>query len=195
MKNHSKILMLLASGLLIITFFVPLWSIDLNAPQYPEGLGLYIHLSKIEGHKDGDLQSINGLNHYIGMKKIDPASIPELKIIPYFIAFMIISGLVIAFINKKSLKIGWLILFFIAGTIGLYDFYQWEYDYGHNLDPHAIIKIPGMSYQPPLIGAKQLLNFNAASLPGIGFYFVLISIIFVVLSINCQMKYEKSLIK
>ena len=58
MKNHSRILMLLASGLLIITFLVPLWSIDLNAPQYPEGLGLYIYLNKLEGHKEGDLQSI-----------------------------------------------------------------------------------------------------------------------------------------
>ena len=108
---------------------------------------------------------------------------------------MILFGFIIAFTKKKSLKIGWLILFFIVGTVGLYDFYNWEYDYGHNLNPHAIIKIPGMSYQPPLIGAKQLLNFNAASLPGIGFYIVLISIILVVLSIKCQMKYEKSLVK
>jgi copper chaperone NosL len=187
--------MLLASLLLIITFFVPLWSIDLNAPQYPEGLGLYIYLNKLEGHKEGDLQSINGLNHYIGMKVINPASIPELKIIPYFILFMVLFGLIIGFTKKKSLRIGWLLLFLIGGTVGLYDFYQWEYDYGHNLNPHAIIKIPGMSYQPPLIGAKQLLNFNAASLPGIGFYIVLISIVLVILSINCQMKYEKSLIK
>jgi copper chaperone NosL len=48
------------------------------------------------------------------------------------------------------------------------DFYKWEYDYGHNLDPHAAIKVPGMSYQPPLIGYKQLLNFGAYSIPDIG---------------------------
>ncbi len=48
------------------------------------------------------------------------------------------------------------------------DFYLWEYDYGHNLDPTAAIKIPGMSYQPPLIGSKPLLNFNASSWPGPG---------------------------
>ena len=42
------------------------------------------------------------------------------------------------------------------------DFWRWEYDYGHDLDfEHAIIKVPGMTYQPPLIGPKQLLNFTA----------------------------------
>ena len=39
----------------------------------------------------------------------------------------------------------------------------------HHLDfEHAIIKIPGMNYQPPLIGVKQLLNFTAVSWPDIG---------------------------
>ena len=52
---------------------------------------------------------------------------------------------------------------------GLVDFWHWEYDYGHRLDfEHAIIKIPGMSYQPPLIGVKQLLNFTAVSWPDVG---------------------------
>ena len=41
------------------------------------------------------------------------------------------------------------------------DFYLWEYEYGHNLDPTAPIQVPGMSYQPPLIGYKMLLNFGA----------------------------------
>jgi copper chaperone NosL len=49
------------------------------------------------------------------------------------------------------------------------DFYKWEYDYGHNLDlEHAPIKIPGMAYQPPLIGSKKLLNFTATSWPAAG---------------------------
>ncbi len=48
--------------------------------------------------------------------------------------------------------------FFVLAAVGLYDFYMWEYDYGHNLNPHAAIKIPGMAYQPPLIGSKMLLT-------------------------------------
>ena len=48
------------------------------------------------------------------------------------------------------------------------DFWKWEYNYGHNLDPHAAIIVPGMAYQPPLIGYKQLLNFAAYSVPDTG---------------------------
>lgn len=48
------------------------------------------------------------------------------------------------------------------------DFWRWEYDYGHNLDPNAAIIVPGMAYQPPLIGFKQLLNFGAYSMPDMG---------------------------
>ena len=48
------------------------------------------------------------------------------------------------------------------------DFWRWEYNYGHNLDSHAAIVVPGMSYQPPLLGYKQLLNFAAFSIPNIG---------------------------
>jgi copper chaperone NosL len=57
----------------------------------------------------------------------------------------------------------------VVALAGMVDFWKWEYDYGHNLDnEHAILKIPGMTYQPPLIGAKQLLNFRAVSLPSVG---------------------------
>ena len=50
----------------------------------------------------------------------------------------------------------------MLGVVALSDFYHWEYEYGHDLDTvHAIIKVPGMTYQPPLIGSKQLLNFTA----------------------------------
>jgi len=70
-----------------------------------------------------------------------------------------------------------MVLLVAAGTVGMVDFYQWEFDYGHNLDPHAIIKIDGMSYQPPLIGSKQLLNFLAHSYPAIGFGFIAIGFV------------------
>jgi copper chaperone NosL len=50
----------------------------------------------------------------------------------------------------------------------MYDFWKWEYNYGHNLNPDAAIVVPGMAYQPPLIGFKQLLNFGAYSIPDIG---------------------------
>ncbi|MFA6572009.1 MAG: hypothetical protein WCT77_12325 [Bacteroidota bacterium] len=190
MKNKINIMMLIASVLVAGAFIFPIWSISLTAPQYPEGLGLYIFVNKIDGHKPNDVQSINGLNHYIGMKQIHPDDIQELKIMPYFIGFMIVFGLLAGFINQRKLIAGWVFIFLGAAIYGMYDFWQWEYDYGHNLDPKAIIKIPGMSYQPPLIGSKQLLNFNAVSLPAPGAVFIGVAIILAVISFLMVKKFN-----
>lgn len=177
MKTKPRLLIAFAALILIITYFVPIWKIDLNAPQYPEGLGLRIWLNEIGGLKPNDLQNINGLNHYIGMKAIEPESIPELKIMPYIIAFMIFFGLVNAAVGKPILPRIWIITFILVGIAGLVDFYLWGYEYGHNLHPDAPIKVPGMTYQPPLIGSKQLLNIDAVSLPYTGGYIILLSIL------------------
>jgi copper chaperone NosL len=80
-----------------------------------------------------------------------------------------VTGLATAAFARRPLLYVWTTGFLAIAVIGLIDFWKWEYDYGHNLDnEHAILKIPGMTYQPPLIGAKQLLNFRAVSLPSVG---------------------------
>lgn len=172
MKNKSRYLILASSIILISLFFVPIWNIDLKAPQYPEGIGLRIWINQITGLNEFDLANINKLNHYIGMKVIEPDDIPELKIMPYLIIFFILFGVFTAIIKKSFLLKTWILLFTIMLAIGLYDFYSWEYDYGHNLSKDAPIKVPGMVYQPPLIGSKQLLNMETTSMPGIGGYII-----------------------
>lgn len=164
MKKISKITVIAVSILLIGGYFLPIWEISLDAPQYPEGLGMTIWINTIKG----DLQTINGLNHYIGMKTIQPDSINELKIMPYLLGLLIVLGLIAGISGKKKILSLWVIIFVVFGIAGAVDFYMWEYDYGHNLNPEAAIKVPGMSYQPPLIGSKQLLNFTATSFPDYG---------------------------
>lgn len=169
MSSLSRILVAISSVLLIGLFVFPLWHVRLTAPQYPEGLGMNIRINTVEGATETDLNNINGLNHYIGMKVIDPETIPELRFMPWIVGALILSGLAVAAVGRRKILYLWLASFLTLGIVGLIDFWRWEYDYGHNLDAAtAIIKIPGMSYQPPLIGTKQLLNFQAVSLPGTG---------------------------
>ncbi len=168
MHRYSRFALAAAALALSLAYVLPLWHIKLKAPQYPEGLGLYISVSKIVGQKPQDLQSINNLNHYIGMKRIIPDAIPELRFMPVVLAGLIGLGLLAAASGKRFLLYTWVGLFAAVALAGLADFYHWGYDYGHNLDPEAIIKIPGMSYQPPLIGTRQLLNFRATSWPASG---------------------------
>ncbi len=157
----------LALGLLAV-LRLPLWHIELKAPQYPEGLGMYIWANQITGQKPNDLNSINGLNHYIGMQAIVPDAIPELRLMPLVVVALSITGLGVAALGKRSLFYAWTGVFAVSGLVGLIDFYRWGYNYGHNLDPHAAIVVPGMSYQPPILGTKQLLNFQAVSWPASG---------------------------
>lgn len=164
MNPISRILVAVTGLALGAVLLFPLWRIDLVAPQYPEGLFLLIYPGKLAGNVD----IINGLNHYIGMKTLHASDFPEFAILPYLIGFFALLFLVTAAVGKK-----WLLylasgMYVAFGIIAMIDFWRWEYNYGHNLDPDAAIKVPGMSYQPPLIGYKQLLNFSAYSMPDVG---------------------------
>jgi hypothetical protein len=173
MSTLSRWTVAVASMLVIAALALPLWRIQLTAPQYPEGLGMVIHANTVRGATAHDLQSINALNHYIGMKAIEPEQIAELRIIPWLIAGLATTGLLVAVIGRRTTLIVWLMVFAFAGAIGFWDFYRWEYMYGHDLDvEHAIIKVPGMTYQPPIIGSKQLLNFTATSWPASGTFLI-----------------------
>ncbi len=162
--------MLTGSLLLLAIFLFPIWKIILVAPQYPSGVTMLIYLNKIGGTEPGTLQNINILNHYVGMKSIEPDSIPELTYFPFIIHGLCLIGIVISFLNKKYLYLGFAALLVLLASLGVYDFYLWEYEYGHSLSPDAPIKVPGASFQPPLIGKKDIINFTAYSLPETGVY-------------------------
>jgi copper chaperone NosL len=164
LQNKHRQLLALATALMGIAFFVPFWKIEMWAPQYPEWLHMKIWLHQITG----DVDIINGLNHYIGMKHIKAEMFPEFAIMPFVLGGLMVVGALAAWIGHRWMAWAFLVLLLAAGTAGLVDFYLWGYDYGHNLDPAAAIKVPGMVYQPPLIGTKELLNFIAYSAPDWG---------------------------
>ena len=170
-----RVTILVAGILLSALFFWPMWRITLLAPQYPEGVQMHIHIDKIGGKTEGTLQNVNILNHYIGMKPITPDAIPELKYMPKIVVFFIAFSVLTAVLDRKWMYWAWGISFMIVLFIGIYDFYLWEYDYGHSLDPKAPMKFEGESFQPPLIGSKQIINFTAVSMPHIGGYLMILS--------------------
>jgi hypothetical protein len=174
--KKSKLLMIIGSLLVLALFVFPMWNITLEAPQYPEPIGMDIWITKIADHNPHDVKNINLMNHYVGMKEI-PEHIKEFEIFPWIVGGMVLLGLVFAFIGNHKLFLVWFIMMCMWGIAGMYDFYLWEYDYGHSLNPKAAIKFTNpdgtpMAYQPPLIGSKMILNFKAISLPMIGAYFL-----------------------
>lgn len=156
-------------SLLVVILFLstlwvfPMWRIDMRAPQYPGGLTMKIWINDIKG----DVEIVNGLNHYIGMENIHKADFLEFIYLPVCIMAFMVLALITFFINRPLPFYLLTLIFTLLGIYSFLDFYKWEYHYGHTLDPTAPIKVPGMSYQPPLIGYKKLLNFEILSQPDI----------------------------
>lgn len=173
--------MIIGSALLLGLFIFPLWSIELEAPQYPNGIGMNIYLDGLQGKEKHDLQNIDGLNHYIGMSKLPkPEDMWEFSVFPKVIGGMAALGIIIGLLGlitgiSPKWFLVWLIFMCILGVLGMYDFNAWMVDYGTNLDPKAIMKMTDadgnpLSYKPPLFGTRHILNFVAKSYPHTGAY-------------------------
>jgi len=173
--------MILGSLLLLGLFYFPLWNIMLGSPQYPDPLGMNIFINGIKGVSEFDIQNIDGLNHYIGMKTIPkPEQMWEFRAFPLIIGGMAFLGVLIGilgFFGKISYHwfFGWFILMSVLGILGMYDFNSWLIEYGTDLDPNAIMKMTNLdgtplTYEPPLLGSKKILNFTAHSYPRLGAY-------------------------
>lgn len=150
----GRVLVSLAAVLLLITYFLPVWMVNLGAPQYPEGLRLWIYPNKITG----DVNKINILNHYIGMKKITKESFPDFQWLTLFLAVMGVLSLTAAGIGRKQILPVLVIIFAIVGIFFLIRLDNWLYDYGHNFDPRAAMDIA--PFKPPMLGTYKFANFT-----------------------------------
>lgn len=180
--------MIIGSALLLGLFIYPLWNIQLEAPQYPDPLGMNIYVSGIEGEEEFDIQNIDGINHYIGMKKIPtPEEMWEFNVFPLVIGGMAALGALLGILGffkviGPNWFLGWLILMTVLGILGMIDFNNWLTDYGTDLDPKAIMKLTDaegnpLSYKPPLLGSQKILNFTAHSYPKAGAYLMFVGML------------------
>ncbi|MEY8019303.1 hypothetical protein AB8P51_00595 [Muriicola sp. SD30] len=177
--KKASILMIIGPLFLLGLYVFPLWTIMLGAPQYPDPLGMNIHINGIRDVNEFDIQNIDGLNHYIGMKTLPkPEEMWEFSTFPIVIGIMIGLGVlvgILGYLKKVDFRwfLGWFVLMSVLGVLGMYDFNEWMVDYGTNLDPNAIMKLANpdgtpMSYKPPLFGYAKMLNFEVSSLPSTG---------------------------
>jgi hypothetical protein len=144
-----------------------LWSIHFTAPQYPSGLDLHIYAYTIAGGNGGiDLPEINTLNHYVGMKKLDPADFADLDFIPFAMGALALLTLRVAVIGDVRALLDLAVLTGYFGLFSLGRFVYMLYNYGHNLDPHAAIRM--QAFMPPILGTKEMGNFTVSSWPGEG---------------------------
>jgi hypothetical protein len=171
---QSRVLIVVGVLLLIPVYFVPLYEMTLVANQFPDGLLLDIYAYKLEGGKSAardDLREINTLNHYIGMRPLLESDFSEFNWLPLAIGGFALLALRAVVIGKMSKLIDVVVMFIYFGLYSAWGFYRRLYEYGHNLDPTAAVKVT--PFTPPLIGTHQIANFTVTNVPGIGSYLMI----------------------
>lgn len=166
--NPASRCFLVAAALLFVAIaFLPLWRITLIAPQYEEGLRVSIYSYKLEGGSGGqDLNEINKLNHYIGMRPLRQSDFVEMRWMPFALGLFALIALRAAAHGRMSQVIDLFALFTYFGLFTMGLFYYRLHNYGHNLDPKAPMTIE--PFTPMLIGKNEIANFVQYSYPLIG---------------------------
>jgi len=162
--GHRRMIFVVAIVLIPVFFIpvLPIWTMRLWAPQYPEGLRLVIYANTILG----DLDKINTLNHYVGMHAITANDFKEFAYLPLALTLFGVMALMAALANRRDVAlIGWA-AFTLFTFVMFKDYANWLYHYGHDLDPRAALKLD--AFTPPLVGFKKMANFRVWSLPDVG---------------------------
>ncbi|MFG6115877.1 hypothetical protein ACGTN9_11850 [Halobacillus sp. MO56] len=175
LSNTSAALMAVGGVLLVVSIFLPWWGMKFYAPQYQEGLDIIVYPTTL----DGDIDIVNGLNHYIGMAEFSNASFPELVFMPYIIGGFAVLVLIGAVLRNKKALAGLIGLYVALGALGIWDMYRWLKKFGTDLDPKAPIELE--PFVPPLIGENTIANFVTNSAFSYGAY--LLAVVFLLLVI------------
>ena len=167
LSSRARIAVLGAGVLLLLTPFFPLWKITMFANQFPEGLRLSIYAHQLVGGNSGaDLQGINILNHYIGMREIHAADFVEMKFIPFVLGIFLLLALRTAVFARVGDVVDLVVLFAYFSLFSIGTFAYRMYSYGHQLSAEAPIKVA--AFTPPIFGHQRIANFDVYSYPGLG---------------------------
>lgn len=156
-------LLLVARVLLMVSLFMPYWHMELQAPQYPNGLQMTAYMNSLTG----DVAEIDGLNHYIGMRSLYEAAKFERTVgVFIMIAFIIMLELAGYTHTRWAVLLVLPVIFFPA--IFLIDLYLWMRNFGLNLDPNAPLSSAVKPFIPTALGRGGIGQFVTIAKPGVG---------------------------
>jgi len=156
-------LLMLAALLLLISVFLPYWSMTMLAPQYPEGLKVEVYVN----HLQGDMREIDSLNHYLGMPPLDEGGRFERSI--SVTAIVVLGLLLMTGIFVRNQRAGLLAIPALGyPLIFLADLWLILYRYGHSIDPESALGGAIAPFTPPLFGEGAVGQFSTISRPELG---------------------------
>lgn len=166
--------LIVAGALLALTIVLPYWSITLHAPQYPKGLTIDAYVNEMRG----DVAEVDGLNHYIGMIKLEEAAKIERTISRIAIPFIAVLA-VLSFWVKSRWR--WLLALpiIIYPVVFALDLFAWLYYAGHSLDPKAALSSSIHEFTPTILGTGVIGQFSTEASFRIGYYLAVLAAIIV----------------
>lgn len=178
----SRLLLLAAAATIVTSLFYPLWKMHLVAPQYSDGLDLFIYSYKIAGGglNGQHLVEINNLNHYIGMAPILQADFLEMRWMPFIFGLITLMILRSVVFGQMGNVVDLFVVYCYFGVFSIGSFWYRLYSYGHNLDPTAPMHIK--PFTPLLLGTKQIANFRESSYPELGAILLCVSVLLIVIA-------------
>jgi len=184
----SRMVLVLAALSVAVSVLFPLWRMHLTAPQYAEGLRLDIYAWKIQGGglNGNDLNEINNLNHYIGMKPIQQADFTEMQVLPFMFGVFILLALRAAGLGQMRSIVDLFMLAAWFGAFSIGSFYYRLWTYGHQLDPKAPMTIK--PFTPLVFGKQTIANFTQASYPQLGTYLLWVFMALLLVAMWCSRK-------
>ena len=155
----------IAVALIVVAAFLPLWRLELVAPQYPNGL----FITAYGYDMTGDITEVNGLNHYVGLLLLEPDNVVELKLFPFGVAG-VAAVLLFGAYRFQSRKARALSVLAAASLplVMLADLQYWLYTYGHDIDPQAALHLD--PFTPKVLGNTRVLNFHSVTTVAPGFW-------------------------
>lgn len=182
------LLLVAAAGLLLISLFRPYWKITMFAPQYPNGLTVTSYVNRVGGQID----EVNILNQYIGMKPLEDAAKFEKQLAGPMIVAMAL--LLVAAIKIHSPYAAWLALPVIFFPLGfLVDLQFWLANFGLHLDPHAPLNLSVKPFVPQILGVGYVGQFKSAAWPCSGLILATIASILILTGLWLQRRAYKPL--
>lgn len=163
----GKTRLLLGGAVLMLatSFWLPLWSTRMEAPQYRNEDALQVRV--YAGAVSGDVKEIETLNQYIGVRL--PLDAPELRAVPWVLGLLCALALMAALaplrMQRKAAGVLFgLMLVTILAAAGLaqYRLYALGHHRGHT--PLARVE----DFTPPVLGSVQIENFHVHMSIGLG---------------------------
>lgn len=179
-----SVLLIVAAVLILLSFKYPMWYMYLESNNFPKGLGMAIwatHPGDTPDIKemDGGLKEVNILNHYIGMKEISQDML-VFKALPPVLVSAVVLCVIAVFVRKKWMSLVNVMWFALISTGGMATLVYNLYSFGHDLDPHAPIKVE--PFMPGFYGEHTLAQFTTYSDFYWGTYLLIVAFLLMVVA-------------